>query len=104
MARKSAKNDDSDDTDSQDNKADNAQPATNEAKGSLTKYIAIIVVVGVVLVLGYYAVSGLGGHSLSSRQIFSNVSSAGLNKTQALFVSDLEKSENVSNLQVSYYS
>ena len=40
----------------------------------------------------------------SSSQIFNNVSNANLNQTQMLFVNDLEKSENVTNLYVSYYS
>ncbi len=101
MVRKSAQKDD---TSNQSNAASNAQPNANASKGSMLKYTAIAAVVCVVLVLMYYAFTGGGSKSLSSKQIFSDVSSYNLNRTQALFVSDLEKSENVSSIYVSYYS
>ncbi len=77
-----------------------AKPGGN---GNLLKYAVMIIVVGALIAIAYYVLSG-SGQGLSSEQIFQNVSSANLNQTQALLVSDLEKSLNVSDLYVSYYS
>ncbi len=104
MARKSTRNANNTDTSSQSNAAGSVLPTTNATNRRLLKYVAIAVIVGVVLVLGYYTITGVSSHSLNSKQIFSNVSSYDLNQTQSLFVNDLEKSENVSSLQVAYYS
>ncbi|HIH50418.1 MAG: hypothetical protein ABSE71_04005 [Candidatus Micrarchaeaceae archaeon] len=95
MARKNAQNDESGD----------AAGQNNTGKRNPLMYVAIIGIVVMVIAIAYFELSGgLGRQSLSSKQIFSNVSSMNLNQTQALFVNDLEKSENVGNLYVSYYS
>jgi|GEM_PF-1448768 hypothetical protein len=107
MARKKTHVDEnSDGTDGQNNgnANTNAQPAADSSKRNPLVYVAIAAVVIVVIAIAYFALAGVGSSSPSSRQIFSNISSAGLNQTQLLFVNDLKKSENVSNLQVSYYS
>lgn len=80
------------------------QPAAAKTKRSPLMYIAAAVIAIVLIAIAYYVLSGSGGQSLSSEQIFNNMSSANLNQTQMLFVNDLKKSENVTNLQVSYYS
>ncbi len=106
MARKNTQNDDSDGTASQGSSG-TARPSTTTSTGkrSPLMYVAIIGIVVVVIAIAYFELSGgQGGQSLSSKQIFSNVSSMNLNQTQALFVNDLEKSESVGNLYVSYYS
>jgi hypothetical protein len=82
----------------------NAQPTPNTGKRSLSKYIAIMIIVVVAIVIIYDVSTGLGGPSLNSKQIFSSVSNSSLNQTQSLFIKDLEKSENVTSLQVMYYS
>ncbi len=73
-------------------------------KSGISKYIGIIAIALVVIIIAYYLLASLGGQSLTSKQIFDNVSSASLNQTQSLFVKDLARSENVSDLHVSYYS
>jgi hypothetical protein len=103
MAKKNIQNN-SADAGSQAGPFGNAPQAAKAGNnGSLLKYAVVIVVAGVLIALAYYALSGSGGQ-LTSRQIFSNVSSANLNHTQSLFVNDLMRSENVSDLYVSYYS
>jgi len=121
MARKTTQTDDSDDSASQDDGAGYAMPkgsssagnsnssanSTNtsqpsQRKRSPLKYIAIAVFVLIVIALLYFT-SG-SGPSLTSKQIFSNVTSSGLSQTQSLFVNDLQRSENVSNLAVTYFS
>jgi hypothetical protein len=90
------------DTGSQNGPFTAPRAAKSGGRGNLLKYAVVIVVAGVLIALAYYALSGSGG-GLTSRQIFSNVSSANLNQTQARFVNDLMRSENVSDLYVSYY-
>lgn len=107
MARKSIKNNNDDGTTSQNNTASetqNAQVAAKTDKRSPLVYVVIIAMVILVIAIAYYALYGSGGHSLTSKQILSDISNSSLNKTQALFVNDLKKSENVSDLHVSYYS
>jgi len=77
-----------------------APPAAS--RGSLLTYAVIIAVAAAVMALAYYSITGSGGQGLSSRQIFSDMSNSTLNQTQALFVNDLERSENLSSLMVSY--
>jgi hypothetical protein len=122
MAKKTAQPDDSDDQDDGSGYAmpKNSSGATasnqntgntntsntgnqNRRRGGMLKYIAIIVVVAVI-VITYIGLSGPGGPTLTSKQIFNNVSNSSLNQTQSLFINDLKKSENVSNLEVSYFS
>lgn len=90
--------------DSTDNGNQNAQTTTNKDKRSPLVYVAIAAIVIVVIAIAYYALYGSGGQSLNAKQILSNVSNSNLNQTQARFVNDLKRSENVSNLYVSYYS
>jgi hypothetical protein len=107
MARKSTQDDDSDESDDASSQKDaekDTKLATKLVKRNPLKYITIIAVAVVAIIIAYNALFGSGGKSLSSKQIFSNVSSSKLNQTQSLFVNDLERSENVSSLQVSYYS
>jgi hypothetical protein len=87
----------------QDGSFNAPQTAEPGGSGNLLKYAVVITVVGALIAIAYYVLSG-SGQGLSSEQIFQNVSSANLNRTQALFVGDLEKSLNVSSLYVSYYS
>lgn len=81
-----------------------SNPAASTNGRSSSKYLTVILVAAIVIVVAYYLLSALGGQSLNSKQIFSNVSSASLNQTQSRFVSDLERSENVTSLFVSYFS
>lgn len=110
MARKKTLNNDSNGTTDQSSTGSNVTsttiaPTPNANKRSPLTYVAVMAVVVIVIAIAYFALSGLGGgQSLTSKQIFSNVSGSGLNQTQSRFVNDLEKSENVSNLQVAYYS
>ncbi len=83
--------------------ADNASTATSATRQNPLKYVAMMVVIGVVIALAYYAITGWGSKGLSSKQTFSYVLNQSLNQTQALFVNDLKKSENVSNLYIAYY-
>ncbi len=81
-----------------------SNPSSAPGRSGISRYIGIIAIALVVIVIAYYLLTSLGGQSLTSKQIFENVSSSGLNQTQSLFVKDLARSENVSDLQVSYYS
>jgi hypothetical protein len=119
MARKSTQ-DDSSDTGSRDDTVGygmptgggsagstggDAAPASNAGKRSSSrKYITIAIAVMAVAFIAYSLLSGVSGPSLNSRQVFNNVSSYNLNQTQSLFVKDLERSENVTSLEVSYHS
>ncbi len=93
-------------TSGQGNSGSGAATPTGTTKRSPVMYIAAAVIVIIIIAVAYLVLSGnLGnGQSLSSKQIFSNVSNMSLNQTQRLFINDLELSENVSNLYVSYYS
>ncbi len=104
MARKTSQTDDSDSTSTQTNADDSTQQATNTNKRSPWIYVAIIAIVVIVIAVAYYEFSGYVGPSLSSKQILNNASNSSLNQTQALFINDLKKSENVNNLEVTYYS
>lgn len=104
MPRKNTQTTDNDDTGAQTNADSTAPQATNTGKRSPWMYVAIIAVVIIVIAVAYYALSGSSGPSVTSKQILSNASNSTLNQTQALFISDLKKSESVNNLEVSYYS
>lgn len=89
----------------------NSQSSPNQSTQSTQKrnplvYVAVIVVIFVVIGVAvyYFSKSGGQGQSVSTSNILSNLSSSNLNTTQQLFVSDLERSQNDSSLQVSFYS
>lgn len=79
-----------------------SRPIPDTNKRGLSKYLLIIGIAAVMLVV-YYTLLGVGGQSPSSKQVSSNNSISGLNQVHSLFLSDLEKSENISSLQISYY-
>ena len=95
------KNSNSSGTASQNNTSDSA-PASTPKRNTML-YVTIIIAVVAVVAIAYYLLSGSSGQSLTNKQVFNNVSSTSLNRTQSLFVNDLKKSENVSDLEVSYY-
>jgi hypothetical protein len=108
MPRKKSSDDDSTDNTSQSSTQASSQSQSNQQqnKKSGLLYMALIgIVVIIIIAIAYYALSGISlGSGQSSKQILSNVSTANLNQTQAQFINDLKKSENVSALKVSYYS
>lgn len=100
MARKST----NDDQDSASSSPQEAQQQTQTKKSRLWIYIAGAVVVVALLAIAYFTLSGSSVPTMSGAQIINNVSNSNLNQTQTLFVNDLEKSENVTALHVTYYS
>jgi hypothetical protein len=102
MAKKSddTDNDDANGKDGTNGAAQGPQGASSRKSPLLYVAVAIAIVAAVFLVYSY--VPGIGGQALTSKQIFEEVSNSSLNTTQALFIRDLERSENLSNLYVSY--
>ncbi|MGD0728903.1 MAG: hypothetical protein ABR981_02400 [Candidatus Micrarchaeaceae archaeon] len=105
MAKKSTSNN-SNNSNSQSSTSNSTQTTATKDQRSPWVYVAIAVVVILIIGIVYYVLAGgLGSpKSPSSNQILNNATNSSLNQTQLLFISDLKKSENVSNMYVSYYS
>ena len=93
-----------DDSDNSSNTTTPTTPAQTQQKTNPLIYVGVLVVIVIVGLIAYYALSGLGGQSVSSKDVFNNVLNSSLNQTQTQFVKDLQKSENISSLAVVYYS